>query len=195
MSLFLLSSCKEDYHYPNYKIIKPTKKYEANRKNIQKILNSYLDKPYVWAEEGPHAFDCSGLTYNIYGSMGIEIPRVAREQAKMGKRIAYKDLHYGDLVFFGSRSKRSKRINHVGMYLENHYFAHASSKNRKVIISRFEENGKYVKRIKVCRRYLSKDAQRYYQHSEQPLDKMSTTSTFFTTPWQKGMPLPIKAVP
>jgi len=195
LSLLLFSGCKEAYHYPNYKIIKPSKVCEPNRKNIQKILDTHLEKPYVWAEEGPHAFDCSGLTYNIYGSMGIEIPRVAREQAKMGKRIAFKDLHYGDLVFFGSSSKRSKRINHVGMYLEDGYFAHASSKNRKVMISHFEKEPQYFKRMKVCRRYLSKDERQKYQNCDAKLNKMSVTSTLFTTPWQRGMPLPKKAVP
>ena len=88
--LFLFSGCaqKKPYNYPNYEIIKPEKTCNPNRKNIQDLLDSYLGKPYVWAEEGPHAFDCSGLVYNIYGSMGMDVPRVAREQAKMGKKIA-----------------------------------------------------------------------------------------------------------
>ena len=86
-TLVLFSGCaqKKPYSYPNYEIIKPEKTCSPNRNNIQELLYAYLGKPYVWAEEGPYAFDCSGLTYNIYGSMGIDIPRVAREQAKMGK--------------------------------------------------------------------------------------------------------------
>ena len=157
--LFLFNGCaqKKPYNYPNYEIIKPEKTCNPNRKNIQDLLDSYLGKPYVWAEEGPHAFDCSGLVYNIYGSMGMDVPRVAREQAKMGKHVPFKNLHYGDLIFFGSTNKRSKYINHVGIYLGEGWFAHASSKQRKVTISHFDKEPVYTKRMKVCKRYLSED--------------------------------------
>jgi len=193
----LFSGCaqKKPYAYPNYDIIKPEKVCEPNRKNIQALLSSYLGKPYVWAEEGPDAFDCSGLTYNIYGSMGIDIPRVAREQAKMGKTIAFKNLHYGDLIFFGNTNKRSKRISHVGMYLGEGWFAHASSKDRKVTISHFEKEPKYFKRMKVCKRYLSEDERAKYMNCDVPLKKMRSTTTRYTTPWKTGMRLPKKAVP
>jgi hypothetical protein len=196
VALFV-SGCaqKKPYSYPNYDIIKPEKVCKPNRENIQVLLASYLGKPYVWAEEGPDAFDCSGLTYNIYGSMGIEIPRVAREQAKMGKHISYEDLHYGDLIFFGSTNKKSKRINHVGMYLGDGWFAHASSKVRKVTISHFDKEPVYKKRIKVCRRYLSADERAKYMNCDVPLKKMKSTSTRYTTPWKTGMRLPKKAVP
>jgi len=193
----LFSACaqKKPYAYPNYDIIKPEKVCEPNRESIQVLLASYLGKPYVWAEEGPDAFDCSGLTYNIYGSMGINIPRVAREQAKMGKTVKFEDLHYGDLIFFGNTNKHSKRINHVGMYLGDGWFAHASSKDRKVTISHFDKEPKYFKRMKVCKRYLSKDERAKYMNCDVPLQEMKSTSTKYTTPWKAGMRLPKKAVP
>ena len=198
-ALLLLSGCgnveKKPYYYPNYKIIKPEKTCTPKRKNIQDLLYSYLGKPYVWAEEGPHAFDCSGLTYNIYGSMGIDIPRVAREQAKMGKDVKFKNLHYGDLIFFGSTNKRSKYINHVGIYLGDGWFAHASSKDRKVTVSHFEKEPVYMKRMKLCKRYLSSDERAKYMQCDVPLQEMETTSSLYTTPWQPGMKLPKKAVP
>jgi len=193
---FFFSACSpKPYTYPNYDIIKPEKICEPNRENIQVLLASYLGKPYVWAEEGPDAFDCSGLTYNIYGSMGIDIPRVAREQAKVGKKIAFSNLHYGDLIFFGNVNKRSKRINHVGIYLGDGWFAHASSKDRKVTISHFEKEPKYFKRMKVCKRYLSEDERLKYMNCDVPLQKMEITSTRYTSPWKTGMKLPKKAVP
>jgi hypothetical protein len=197
LGTILFTGCaqKKPYHYPNYDIIKPETTCKPNRKNIQELLLSYLGKPYVWAEEGPNAFDCSGLTYNIYGSMGIEIPRVAREQAKMGKRIAFNNLEYGDLIFFGSTNKRSKRINHVGIYLGDGWFAHASSKDRKVTISHFEKEPRYLKRMKLCKRYLSIDERARYMTCDAPLKKMKITSNRYTTPWQTGMALPEKAVP
>lgn len=198
LTALLLSGCslfKKPYQYPNYDIIKPKVTCEPNRYNIQALLGFYLDKPYVWAEEGPDAFDCSGLTYNIYGQMGVEIPRVAREQAKVGKTVAFKNLHEGDLIFFGSTNKRSKYINHVGIYLGDGWFAHASSKDRKVTVTHFEEEPKYMKRMKLCKRYISKDEQKLYMNCDAPLQKMASTSTMFTTPWKTGMKLPKKAVP
>lgn len=200
-TLFFFNGCAEPeagpkpYSYPNYEIIKPEKACTPNRKNIQELLESYLDKPYVWAEEGPDAFDCSGLTYNIYGSMGMEIPRVARDQAKMGKPVAFKNLYYGDLIFFGSTNKRSTRITHVGIYLGEGWFAHASSKDRKVTISHFKKEPVYAKRMKVCKRYMSQDERARYMNCEVPLKNIKTTSTRYTTPWKTGMQLPKKAVP
>jgi len=194
---FLFSGCsqKKPYNYPNYDIIKPDTTCKPNRENINKLLNDYLGKPYVWAEEGPYAFDCSGLTYNIYGSMGVEIPRVARDQARVGKKVAYQDLHYGDLIFFGSTNKKSKHINHVGIYLGNGSFAHASSKDRKVLISNFDDEPYYLKRMKKCKRYLSKDEKDNYMNCGTSFKRMRVTSNRYTTPWQRGMKLPRKAVP
>jgi hypothetical protein len=197
LSILLFQGCaeKKPYNYPNYDIIKPQKVCKPNRKNIQKLLDAYLGKPYVWAEEGPYAFDCSGLTYNIYGSMGIEIPRTASEQAKVGKRISFSELHYGDLIFFGSPYKRSKRINHVGMYLGDGWFAHASSKARKVTITNFKDEPIYIRRIKVCKRYLSKDERAKYMNCDAPLKEMAVTNMRYTTPWTPDKGLPRKAVP
>ena len=202
-SLLLLSSLiftgcggePKPYRYPNYDIIKPEVTCKPKRTNIQKLLLSYLGKPYVWAEEGPDAFDCSGLTYNIYGSMGLAIPRTAREQAKMGKRVPFANLEYGDLIFFGSTNKRSKRINHVGIYLGKGWFAHASSKDRIVKFSHFDKEPRYLKRMKLCRRYLSKNERARYMTCDAPLKKMEITSSKYTTPWKTGMRLPRKAVP
>jgi len=194
--ILLLSGCTpKPYRYPNYDIIKPKKVCKPNRENIQKLLNQYLGKPYIWAEEGPNAFDCSGLTYNIYGSMGVALPRTACEQAKVGKTVAYEDLIYGDLIFFGSTWKKSKRINHVGMYLGDGWFAQASSKHRKVVITSFNEEPRYKKRIKICKRYMSKDERAFYMNCSAPLKKMKISSTLYTTPWKPGMTIPRRSVP
>jgi len=197
ISIISLTGCaqKKPYSYPNYEIIKPEKVCKPNRENIQKLLNQYLGKPYIWAEEGPNAFDCSGLTYNIYGSMGVQLPRTACEQAKVGKTVAFNELTYGDLIFFGSTWKKSKRINHVGMYLGNGWFAQASSKQRKVVITSFDKEPRYKKRIKICKRYMSKDERAFYMNCSAPLKKMKVTSNRYTTPWQPGMSIPKKAVP
>jgi hypothetical protein len=195
--ILLVTGCaqKKPYHYPNYDIIKPPKVCTPNRENIQKLLDSYLGKPYVWAEEGPYAFDCSGLTYNIYGKMGVEIPRTASEQAKVGKKVRFEELHYGDLIFFGSTNKRSKRISHVGIYLGDGWFAEASSKKRKVVLTNFAQEPRYMRRIKVCKRYLSLDERAKYMNCDAPLKKMAVTNMRYTTPWTPDKGLPRRAVP
>ncbi len=191
----LFTGCAKRYSYPNYDIIKPKKTCKPHRQNIQKLLNKYLNKPYIWAEEGPNAFDCSGLTYNIYGNMGVSIPRTARDQAKVGKKVEFEDLIYGDLIFFGSTNKKSKRITHVGIYLGNGWFAEASSKNRKVKYTSFTDEPKYLKRIKICRRYLSKSERQIYMTCHGRIKPMKTTTTKYTTPWKPGNKIPRRAVP
>jgi len=155
--VILISGCaKPDHHpkNPKYEIDKPKKKYsKASKENLSKMVKKLQGKPYVWAAEGPTQFDCSGYTYYMYGSMGIEIPRVARNQAKKGKLIKQKDLKYGDLIFFDTTKRRTGKITHVGMYLGDGWFTHASTKKYEVTYSRLGK--KYYKsRIKVCRRYL-----------------------------------------
>jgi len=191
----LFTGCAKRYSYPNYEIIKPKQTCKPHRKNIQKLLNKFIGKPYIWAEEGPHAFDCSGLTYNIYGQMGVCIPRVARDQAKIGKKVEFEDLIYGDLIFFGSKNKKSRRINHVGIYLGNGWFAEASSQNRKVKYTSFINEPEYLEKIKVCRRYLSKSEKQIYKTCHGNIKPMRTTNLNHTTPWRPGNTIPRRAVP
>ena len=154
--LLLLTSCgKPNAHprHPNYKITKPKVTKTPSRKSLSKMVKKLQGSPYVWAEEGPNNFDCSGFTYYMYGSMGINIPRVAREQAKVGKKISMKELQYGDLIFFATSRNRHK-ITHVGMYLGNGWFTHASTVKNEVVYSNLFTSPYYKKRLRVCRRYL-----------------------------------------
>lgn len=154
--VILLHGCKPPHHpsNPNYTIVKPTVKYVASTQSLNTMVKKLQGKPYVWAEEGPHHFDCSGFTYYMYGSMGIKIPRVAREQAKKGKKIKRSELIYGDLVFFDTEAKRRGRITHVGMYLGNGWFTHASTSKYEIIYSNLNTSSYYKQRLRICRRYL-----------------------------------------
>jgi entry exclusion lipoprotein TrbK len=143
---------------PNYAIEKPKKIYsQASKRNLKKMVPKLQGKPYVWAEEGPHKFDCSGLTYYMYGSMGMEIPRVARQQAKVGKRVNVSNLKYGDLLFFNTDKRKGRRITHVGMYIGDGIFTHASTKKHEVVYSNIYTSKYYKNRLKVCRRYLPEE--------------------------------------
>jgi len=133
------------------------------------MVKKLKGSPYVWAEEGPYQFDCSGYTYYMYNSMGIDIPRTAREQAKTGKYIKPSELKYGDLIFFDTTKRRNGRITHVGMYLGNGWFTHASTKKNEVIYSNLRTSPYYKKRLRICRRYL-------------PDEKRNTLAN--ATPWK-----------
>ncbi len=154
--LGLLTACKPDPHpkNPDYAIKKPTVKYQPSKKSLDKMVKELQGRPYVWAEEGPNQFDCSGFTYYMYGSMGIEIPRVAREQAKKGSEIKMHELVYGDLIFFDTEKNPKGKITHVGMYLGDGWFTHASTTEYEIVYSNLNTSPYYKKRLRICRRYL-----------------------------------------
>ena len=58
--------------------------------------------PYQWGGKSPDGFDCSGLVQYVFGRHGVDLPRVAKDQARAGVPVAVADLRPGDLVFFGS---------------------------------------------------------------------------------------------
>ena len=156
LALFL-AGCKPDPYpkHPHYEVKKPKVIYTPEKKNLEKMVKQLQGSPYVWAEEGPNRFDCSGFTYYLYGSMGIELPRVAREQAKVGKKISPEELQYGDLIFFATDRRHPRRITHVGMYLGDGWFTHASTVKEEVIYSNLFTSPYYKKHLRICRRYLS----------------------------------------
>lgn len=70
-------------------------------------------------------FDCSGFVFTVYSHHGVRLPRTSIQQSQHGAAVNRGDLVAGDLVFF--RTNRGTRINHVGIYIGNGRFVHASS--------------------------------------------------------------------
>jgi len=122
--------------------------------DVEFNAKSLLGIKYVWGATGPSTYDCSGFTQKIYRDAGINIPRVSREQARVGAYIPFNALRRGDMVFFDTHKRRSGKVTHVGIYLGNNNFIHASSAAKKVVIFNFDEKPYYKKRFLWGRRVI-----------------------------------------
>lgn len=85
----------------------------------------YIGVPYVWGGTSPKGFDCSGLVQYVFKAHGISLNRTAETQYKHGSYVSKNNLKPGDLVFFQNTYKAG--ISHVGIYIGNGQFIHASS--------------------------------------------------------------------
>ncbi len=107
--------------------------------SVDKVISyakSLLGKPYVWGAQGPSSFDCSGYTYYVFkNSANITLPRVSQDQSNYGTYVSRSNLRAGDLVFFDTSGANDGNVSHVGIYLGNNQFIHASSSKKKVVIS------------------------------------------------------------
>ena len=100
----------------------------------------HLGKKYVWGANGPKTFDCSGFTCYVCNKNGICLPRTSAQQAEIGKKISREELNTGDLIFFDTSKERKGIVNHVGIYIGNNKFIHASSGANKVVISSLNQS-------------------------------------------------------
>jgi len=108
---------------------------EKIRYKIVEFAKTQIGKPYVYGATGNNSFDCSSFVqYVIKRTLGITIPRVSAEQSVFKPKL-HNNIKKGDLLFFETLEKG--RISHVGIYIGNRQFIHASSKSKKVTVSEF----------------------------------------------------------
>jgi len=111
--------------------------YPTQGERIAERALEYLDVPYVLFRKDPKAFDCSGFLLYLFAEEGIDIPHSAEY---IGTNDSYplitdiKALRTGDVVCFDTVDDRDPS-DHVGIYLSNNKFVHASSNYGKVVIS------------------------------------------------------------
>lgn len=118
---------------------------------ISQLAQGYVGYKYVYGGASPSSgFDCSGLVYYICGQLGYKVNRTADAQVNNGVYVEKTNLQPGDLVFF-SNYKTYTGIGHVGIYIGDNKFVHASTATTGVIISSLNE-ATYIKRYVTARR-------------------------------------------
>jgi cell wall-associated NlpC family hydrolase len=109
----------------------------------------YMNTPYKFGGNSRDGIDCSAFTQTIFNSCSLQILRSAREQFTQGIKVdKIEDLKFGDLVFFNTR--KSVKPGHVGIYIGENLFVHASRKHG-VIVTPFTHEY-YAKRYMGARR-------------------------------------------
>jgi hypothetical protein len=95
-----------------------------NRDAVLLEVVSLLGAPYRYGGNGKDGIDCSGFTQSVFrSSLNRALPRTARDQYREGEPVSGQELQFGDLVFFNTTGGGPS---HVGIYLEDDLFAHAS---------------------------------------------------------------------
>ncbi|HET9029055.1 MAG TPA: C40 family peptidase [Candidatus Aquilonibacter sp.] len=101
---------------------------------LTKSALRFLGVPYVFGGTSPSGFDCSGYVQHVFAMLGISVPRTADAQYDAGHRIVG-GMKPGDLVFFQTYEPGPS---HVGIYIGNNRFVHASSHG--VMVSSLSES-------------------------------------------------------
>ncbi|HSR74378.1 MAG TPA: NlpC/P60 family protein [Sulfurovum sp.] len=128
---------------------------DKNTDQCQRIISvakEKLGKRYVWGASGnKNTYDCSSFVKYVYRKNGIDLPRTSIMQSKVGKFVKRDELRKGDLIFFDTSKRRRGYVNHVGIYIGNNKFIHASSAKKKVVITSLDKTF-YSNRYKGARR-------------------------------------------
>ena len=104
---------------------------DAMRDSIVRVASAQVGRRYRFGGTSPErGFDCSGLVRYVLGHLNMRLPRIAAQQARVGAPIEREQLRPGDLLSFGTDT-----ISHIGIYIGDGKYVHASSVAGRVIVS------------------------------------------------------------
>lgn len=120
-----------------YSILLNTEVENLPQRNLLEAVDSWYGVRYRTGGNTHSGVDCSGFTCAVYQTAyGFTLPRVSREQYRMSRKISTTELKEGDLLFFDTRGGGS--ITHVGVYLGNNRFIHATVSKGVMVSDLFE---------------------------------------------------------
>lgn len=135
---------------------KRMEKFDSFSEGIVNRAESYLGVPYCYGGNQDDCFDCSGFVQKVFLSEGILLPRTSSDQYAGTIPVPESQRSPGDLVFFS----KGNRINHVGIYIGNDFFIHASTTKGVIRQSIFDEY--YKKNFAGYGRVERQDADKEY---------------------------------
>jgi peptidoglycan endopeptidase LytE len=132
-SLEQLPEDKGEKHDPADRLEKWNNPEERNL--FVRVAKTFLGAPYRLGGSTLRGIDCSAFVKKIYEIFNTHLPRTTREQFQIGKRVEKHELEEGDLVFFKTRRSNN---GHVGIYIGNNEFVHASRLNKEVKVDNLD---------------------------------------------------------
>jgi cell wall-associated NlpC family hydrolase len=122
------------------------------RDSIVSLALAQVGTPYKRGGTTPDGFDCSGFVQYVYGRLYLMPPRLAAHQARIGALIRRDNLRPGDILAFGAADS----VTHVGLYVGDRKFVHASSVAGRVIVSSIDRPpSELIRPLKLGRRVLA----------------------------------------
>ncbi len=126
------------------------------RQAVVRTIDDYLGTPYKWGGTDARGLDCSGFVRVVFARAAhLNLPHNVAQLAKIGQPVSLQNVQFGDLIFF--RKPGSGQLFHVGIYLGDDNFAHASTGNG-VTISKLTEPY-YKARLSFARRVVPNRSQ------------------------------------
>ncbi len=150
LTLVLLASCTSAPRYRSGSM--DASKGSGDRQEIIHYAKSFLGTPYRYGGTTRNGVDCSGLVTAVYREFDISLPRSSADQSRVGDGVNRSNLEPADLVFF--KTSGSGTISHVGIYIGDGKFIHASTSARKVRIDYLDDDY-FRRRFRAARRVVS----------------------------------------
>ncbi len=119
-----------------YALLLDTEVEQVQNIDLFSMIDEWFGTRYRYGGSTKDGIDCSALMQILYSdAYGVSLPRTAREQFGFSKRISRAEIREGDLIFFNTTGG----VSHVGMYLQNNKFVHASSGNGVTISDLYDD--------------------------------------------------------